>query len=60
MEIFLISLILVLIVVVLALLLRPKKIRMPDIEDYAAELRLKLDSIKARLGKAGSGASNRK
>jgi Predicted secreted endonuclease distantly related to archaeal Holliday junction resolvase len=45
MEIFLISLVLVLLAVILVLLLRPKKIKMPEMEDYVTELRLKLDSL---------------
>lgn len=48
MEIFLISLILVLLAVVLVLLLRPRKIEMPDIEDHMKELRLKLDSLDSK------------
>jgi predicted Holliday junction resolvase-like endonuclease len=45
MEIFLISLVLVLLAVILVLLLRPRKIEMPQMEDYVKELRLKLDSL---------------
>jgi len=45
MEIFLISLILVLLAVILVLLLRPRKVEMPEMEDYVKELRLKLDSL---------------
>ncbi len=45
MEIFLISLVLVLLAVILVLLLRPRKIEMPQMEDYVTELRLKLDSL---------------
>jgi predicted Holliday junction resolvase-like endonuclease len=45
MEIFLISLVLVLLAVILVLLLRPRKIEMPGMEDYVKELRLKLDSL---------------
>jgi predicted Holliday junction resolvase-like endonuclease len=45
MEIFLISLVLVLLAVILVLLLRPRKVEMPQMEDYVTELRLKLDSL---------------
>jgi predicted Holliday junction resolvase-like endonuclease len=45
MEIFLISLVLVLLAVILVLLLRPRKIEVPQMEDYVTELRLKLDSL---------------
>ena len=45
MEIFLISLVLVLLAVILVLLLRPRKMKMPEMEGYVTELRLKLDSL---------------
>ena len=43
MEIFLTSLVLALLAVVLFLLLRPRRMRVPEMEEYVKELRLKMD-----------------
>jgi len=48
MEIFLIVLVSVLLAVVLVLLLRPRKMEMPDLEDSITELRLKLDALDSK------------
>lgn len=53
MEIFLIGLVLVLLAVVLFLLLRPRQVKMPEMEAYLTELRLRLDSLTSATSISG-------